>query len=82
MTRDKPPTVAEILAHPSYPDTIFKLTPTQSGKLAVAAKRGGPFNIEWEIHGKGDIKLVVCYWRCNDLSLFRMPGWLKLIFSP
>jgi hypothetical protein len=51
--------VAEILAHPTYPDTIFKLTPTKRGKLAVAAKRGGPFNIDWEVHGTGDIKLVV-----------------------
>jgi hypothetical protein len=52
--------VAEILAHPTYPDTIFQLTPAKRGKLAVAANRGGPFNIDWEVHGQGDIKLVVC----------------------
>lgn len=50
----------EILAHPAYPDTIWNLTPTQSGRLPVAADRGGPINIEWEVHGTGDIKLVVC----------------------
>lgn len=33
--------------------------PTQSGQLPVAAGRGGPFKIDWEVHGKGDIKLVV-----------------------
>ncbi|KAF4631837.1 hypothetical protein G7Y89_g6290 [Cudoniella acicularis] len=52
------PSVADILAHPTYPDTIWDLTPTQKGQLAVAAGRGGPFNIDWEVHGHGDIKLV------------------------
>ncbi|KUJ23887.1 alpha/beta-hydrolase [Mollisia scopiformis] len=52
------PTVAEILAHPSYPDTIWKLTPTQSGYLPVAAGRGGPFKINWEVHGSGPIKMI------------------------
>jgi hypothetical protein len=61
------PTVAEIIAHPTYSDTIFKLTPTKRGKLSVAAKRGGPFNIDWEVHGTGDIKLVVCYQLLLDL---------------
>ena len=60
VSRASQPTVAEIIAHPTYSDTVFNLTPTQSGKLPVAAKRGGPFNIDWQVHGKGDIKLVVC----------------------
>ncbi|KAM3069156.1 hypothetical protein ACMFMG_010677 [Clarireedia jacksonii] len=55
---DKRPTVEEILAHQSYPDTIWRLVPTQSGKLPVAKGRGGPFNIDWEVHGSGDIKVV------------------------
>jgi hypothetical protein len=54
------PDVATILAHPSYPDTIWKLTPTQSGQLPVAAGRGGPFKIDWEVHGSGPIKMIVC----------------------
>lgn len=58
-TRESRPKVAEILAHTSYPDTIWNLTPTQRGQLPVAATRGGPFKIDWEVHGKGDIKLVV-----------------------
>ncbi|KAL3426859.1 glycylpeptide N-tetradecanoyltransferase, partial [Phlyctema vagabunda] len=49
---------AEILAHPSYEDTIWKLKPTQSGLLPVAKSRGGPIKISWEVHGHGDIKLV------------------------
>ncbi|RDW82512.1 hypothetical protein BP6252_03624 [Coleophoma cylindrospora] len=52
------PSVAEILAHPSYKDTIWQLVPTQSGRLPVAKTRGGPLDIAWEVHGKGDIKLV------------------------
>ncbi|EPQ65905.1 hypothetical protein BGT96224_3143, partial [Blumeria graminis f. sp. tritici 96224] len=54
------PSVEEIIAHPSFPDAIWKLTPSQKGNHAVAAGRGGPFNIDWEVHGSGDIKLVVC----------------------
>jgi len=57
---DQRPTVAEVLAHEAYPDTIWDLTPTQSGLLPVAADRGGPINISWQVHGHGDIKLVVC----------------------
>ncbi|KAL2060562.1 hypothetical protein VTL71DRAFT_9203 [Oculimacula yallundae] len=52
------PLVADILAHPSYPDTVWKLTPTQSGQLPVAAARGGPIKIDWEVHGKGETKMV------------------------
>jgi hypothetical protein len=54
------PDVAQILAHPSYPDTIWKLTPTQSEYLPVGEGRGGPLKIHYEVHGKGSIKLVVC----------------------
>ncbi|KAH6672283.1 Alpha/Beta hydrolase protein [Halenospora varia] len=55
---EKRPTVAEILAHPAYPDTLWNLTPTERGQLPVAAGRGGPFKIDWEVHGHGDVKLV------------------------
>jgi len=57
------------LAHKAYPEAIWNLTPTQSGKLPVAAGRGGPFNIDWEVHGHGDIKLVVSYFDLNGLSV-------------
>ncbi|KAG9241920.1 Alpha/Beta hydrolase protein [Calycina marina] len=52
------PAVDEILALKEFPHVLWELTPTQSGKLPVAKTRGGPVNIEWEVHGKGDIKLV------------------------
>lgn len=52
------PSVQQVLDHPAYADTIWNLVPTQSGQLPVAAGRGGPFKIDWEVHGKGDIKLV------------------------
>ncbi len=55
------PSVAEILANPTYPETIWNLTPTQSGKLLVAKDRGGPLGIDWEVHGNGPIKLVVSF---------------------
>lgn len=62
----------EVLAHPAFPDTIWNLTPTKSGRLPVAADRGGPINIEWEVHGTGDIKLVVCvpqvFWYLDHVS--------------
>ncbi|CAK7242365.1 MAG: hypothetical protein STHCBS139747_003853 [Sporothrix thermara] len=51
-------TVAETLKHPSYSDATFNLQPTRSGRLPVAAGRGGPLNIGWEVHGEGPIKIV------------------------
>ncbi|RFU32565.1 hypothetical protein B7463_g3783, partial [Scytalidium lignicola] len=48
----------EILDHESYPYTVWKLVPTQEGRFPVAKGRGGPFNVSWEVHGEGDIKLV------------------------
>ena len=55
------PTAAEILAHTAYPDAVWKLTPTQSGKTNVAVGRGGPVGIDWEVHGTGRKKIVVCF---------------------
>jgi hypothetical protein len=52
-------TVAEPLKHPSYPDATWNLQPTRSGRLPVAAGRGGPLRIGWEVHGEGPIKIIV-----------------------
>ncbi|KAK3317815.1 Alpha/Beta hydrolase protein [Cercophora scortea] len=52
------PTVAETKSHPAYPTTIWQLEPDRSGLLPVAEGRGGPFNISWEIHGEGPIKVL------------------------
>ncbi|KAL1600746.1 hypothetical protein SLS60_007134 [Paraconiothyrium brasiliense] len=54
----KPMTADELLKHPEYDHTIWDLTPTQAGKVAVAEGRGGPLNIAYEVHGHGDIHLI------------------------
>lgn len=53
-------TAAEILAHPAYKTVEWALKPSKEGKCEVAEGRaGGPFKIHWEVHGTGDVKLVV-----------------------
>ncbi|AEO68165.1 uncharacterized protein THITE_2117583 [Thermothielavioides terrestris NRRL 8126] len=52
------PTVAETLKHPAFPTAIWNLEPDRKGLVPVAEGRGGPFNISWEIHGAGPIKLI------------------------
>ena len=60
MTLARPPLKAgELLAHPAYKTTIWDLPPTSKGKVAVAAGRGGPFNLSYQIHGHGPLHLVV-----------------------
>ncbi|KAL8393196.1 hypothetical protein RB595_003119 [Gaeumannomyces hyphopodioides] len=51
-------TVEEVLKHPAYPTSTWRLVPTRSGRLPVAEGRGGPLNISWEIHGSGPCKIV------------------------
>lgn len=53
------PTVAETLRHPAFPTAIWQLEPDRKGLAPVAEGRGGPFNISWEIHGSGPVKLVL-----------------------
>ncbi|KAK5992497.1 Ribophorin II [Cladobotryum mycophilum] len=53
------PTVEETLSHPAYESALWDLQPDQKGLLAVANGRGGPLNIEWEIHGTGPIKVAL-----------------------
>lgn len=52
------PTVAETLKHPAFPTAIWRLEPDREGLAPVAEGRGGPFNISWQIHGAGPIKLI------------------------
>jgi hypothetical protein len=55
-----PLTAAEVLAHPAYNTLNWDLPPTKKGRCEVAKGRnGGPFKIHYEIHGTGDVKLVV-----------------------
>ncbi|KAF7126187.1 hypothetical protein CNMCM5793_002609 [Aspergillus hiratsukae] len=54
-----PLTAQEILAHPAYETVEWKLPPTTSGRALVAQnRRGGPINLNYEIHGTGPVKLV------------------------
>ncbi|OAP60992.1 hypothetical protein AYL99_05996 [Fonsecaea erecta] len=54
-----PLTAAEILVHPAFDTVDWHLEPSRSGYCEAAQGRhGGPFNLYWEIHGKGDVKLV------------------------
>jgi len=60
---------------------LWNLTPDQSGLLPVAASRGGPVNIEWEVHGRGDIKLIVCYLSFDFLDHMSVKGYLFTLAS-
>ena len=59
-----PLTAEELQKHPEYEHTIWKLTPDQEGKVAVAKDRGGPINVAYEVHGHGDRKIVVSVQFC------------------
>lgn len=55
-----PLTAVEIINHSAYDSVDWKLPPTTSGTCLVAQnRRGGPFNLYYETHGTGPIKLVV-----------------------
>ncbi|KAI9806263.1 MAG: hypothetical protein M1825_006378 [Sarcosagium campestre] len=58
MTNMAPLTVAEVEQHPGYAGAIWHLPATKKGKLSVGQGRGGPFDIAWELHGHGPIRLV------------------------
>ncbi|KAI0810420.1 Alpha/Beta hydrolase protein [Xylaria sp. FL0064] len=53
------PSVDDIIKTDAFPTAIWQLEPHREGMLPVAAGRGGPFNIHWEIHGDGPVKLVL-----------------------
>ncbi|MCJ1457349.1 hypothetical protein MMC28_007717 [Mycoblastus sanguinarius] len=53
-----PLTAAEIIAHPAFPQVIWKLEPAKKGKCPVASGRGGPIKLAYEIHGTGPRKIV------------------------
>jgi hypothetical protein len=59
-----PMTAAELEAHPEFPHVTWDLKPTKKGRIPVAAKRGGPLNISYEVHGHGSRRIVVCLLYC------------------
>lgn len=61
-----PLTAEELKAHPSYQNLEWDLPPTREGRAEVAKGRsGGPFKLNWEIHGDGETKLVVSLFELN-----------------
>ncbi|PVI04039.1 alpha/beta-hydrolase [Periconia macrospinosa] len=54
----KPMTAEELPKHPEYEHTIWDLKPTTKAKVAVAKDRGGPLQIAYEVHGRGDTHVV------------------------
>lgn len=73
-----PLTAAELIEHPAFPDVIWDLKPTTKGKCVVAATRGGPFNIAYEIHGTGPIRIVVS----SYISPFNSIDYVQVFFFP
>ncbi|KAK3723536.1 hypothetical protein LTR37_001788 [Vermiconidia calcicola] len=55
---ERPLTAAEVQAHPEYPHINWELKAEQGGKIDVAAGRGGPFELAYELHGHGPRKII------------------------
>ena len=52
-------TPEEVQAHPEFPYVHWDLKPDKTEKIDVAAGRGGPFKLNYELHGHGPKKIVV-----------------------
>lgn len=53
-------TAAEIIEHPAFKqNVIWDLKPNEKAKISVAKGRGGPFNLMYEMHGNGPIRILV-----------------------
>lgn len=64
------PSVDEVVKTDAFPTVTWDLEPHSEGMLPVAAGRGGPFNIHWEVHGDGPVKLIVCLFLIAPISCF------------
>ena len=54
---------SELEKHPEFPYLTWDLKPSKKAKLPVAASRGGPLNLAYEVHGNGPRKLIVSYFK-------------------
>lgn len=52
-------TAEEVLQHPEYPHVNWDLKPDKAERIDVAAGRGGPFKISYQLHGHGPKKIIV-----------------------
>ncbi|KAK5708534.1 hypothetical protein LTR17_020620 [Elasticomyces elasticus] len=50
--------VDEVLKHPEFPHTNWDLKAEKEEKIDVAAGRGGPFKLSYELHGHGPRKII------------------------
>jgi len=58
--RGELPLVDDIINGPAFKTALWELEPDKHGTVEVARKRrSGPFNMYWEIHGHGPIKVLV-----------------------
>ncbi|KAK5125450.1 hypothetical protein LTR85_000559 [Meristemomyces frigidus] len=48
----------EVLQHPEYPHVNWDLKPEKRETISVAAGRGGPLKLAYELHGRGPRKIV------------------------
>ncbi|KAI9703600.1 MAG: hypothetical protein M1836_007370 [Candelina mexicana] len=65
-----PLTAAEVIQHPEFRHVTWDLPATEKGKVAVGHSRGGPFNIAYELHGRGPIHLLVVHlWMREAIGL-------------
>ncbi|KZF24166.1 alpha/beta hydrolase [Xylona heveae TC161] len=53
-----PLTAAEIVQLPEFKNVVWDLKPTKKGRVPVAKGRGGPFELSYEVHGQGPLRLV------------------------
>ncbi|TKA61158.1 hypothetical protein B0A55_11568 [Friedmanniomyces simplex] len=50
--------VDEVLQHPEFPHVNWDLKPDRKERIDVAAGRGGPFKLSYELHGHGAKKII------------------------
>lgn len=48
----------EVTNHPEYPHIYWDLKPQKQDYLNVAAGRGGPFRLSYELHGHGSRRIL------------------------
>ncbi|KAH8656739.1 Alpha/Beta hydrolase protein [Ilyonectria robusta] len=75
-------TTEEILNHPSYLGAIWKLEPHQSGLLPVAGGGTRPQKISWEVHGEGEINVLVSGYPFLVTEFINGTGSLKSMWQP
>ncbi|KAK3113489.1 hypothetical protein LTR53_009167 [Teratosphaeriaceae sp. CCFEE 6253] len=61
--------VEQVLSHPEFPHVNWDLKPDSKEQIDVAAGRGGPFKLSYEVHGHGPRKIVVRS-RCHQRTLW------------